>query len=300
VLADLDERLGDSLAAAPLWLRASALSTDAEEAADLARRACQAYLAGGDVEAAHRTLEGMGVWVERGKLLELGVEIERRRENPEGLADALDELSTQSQKPPAGSRSAPARRRRARASLSAIASARSSVRRGPRASPRSSPKRSCSRESSSTRPAASAAWKSESTVQALSALSPELEPEQAELRAFLLAEALDRVDDSGGGLAELEREVARGGSRPLLALGIAERYSALGRAAEALDAFDLALSSDLQGLRSRARTALLAGGSGAPRWASSSARRATSSRPRPIPTHKRRRARRSSACAPRC
>jgi drug/metabolite transporter superfamily protein YnfA len=46
VLADLDERLGDALAAAPLWLRASALSTDREEAADLARRACQAHLDG--------------------------------------------------------------------------------------------------------------------------------------------------------------------------------------------------------------------------------------------------------------
>jgi tetratricopeptide (TPR) repeat protein len=100
VLADLNERLLDPLRAAPLWLRASALASDRAEAADLARRACQAYLAGGDIEAAHRVLEGMETWVGQEKVLELEVEIERRRENPERLADALDELATQGEKDP--------------------------------------------------------------------------------------------------------------------------------------------------------------------------------------------------------
>jgi tetratricopeptide (TPR) repeat protein len=100
VLADLNERLLDPLRAAPLWLRASALASDRGEAADLARRACQAYLAGGDIEAAHRVLEGMETWVGQEKVLELEVEIERRRENPERLADALDELATQGEKEP--------------------------------------------------------------------------------------------------------------------------------------------------------------------------------------------------------
>ena len=100
VLADLNERLGDALRAAPLWLRASALGGDRGEAADLARRACQAYLAGGDVEAAHRVLEGMETWVDQEKVLELAVEVERRRENPGRLADALDELATKSEQAP--------------------------------------------------------------------------------------------------------------------------------------------------------------------------------------------------------
>lgn len=99
VLADLDERLSDPLAAAPLWLRASALSTEKAEAADLAQRSCQAYLRGGDVESAVRVLEGMGAWVERERLVELGVELERRRQNPAGLADALDELASLSREP---------------------------------------------------------------------------------------------------------------------------------------------------------------------------------------------------------
>jgi hypothetical protein len=97
VLADLDERLSDPLAAAPLWLRASALAGERAEAADLAQRSCQAYLRGGDVEAALRVLEGMGAWVDRERLVVLGVELERRRQNPAGLADALDELASLSQ-----------------------------------------------------------------------------------------------------------------------------------------------------------------------------------------------------------
>src|SRR5205085_10377366 len=56
-----------------------------------------------------------------------------------------------------------------------------------------------------------------------------------------------------------ERAVDAYGPRPLLALGRAERRSALGRAREALEDFDVALEGELYGLRSRARTALLAG-----------------------------------------
>lgn len=59
-LADLDERLSEPLMAAPLWLRASSLAPDPAEAAELAQRSYQAYLHGGDVEAARRVLEGMG------------------------------------------------------------------------------------------------------------------------------------------------------------------------------------------------------------------------------------------------
>ena len=55
--------------AAPLWLRASALASDRDEAADLSQRSCRAYLEGGDVEAAYRVLEGMQTWVDPDRLL---------------------------------------------------------------------------------------------------------------------------------------------------------------------------------------------------------------------------------------
>ena len=99
VLADLHERLGAPLRAAPLWLRASAIAQDRAEAADLSRRACESYLAGGDVDSARRVLEGMGAWAQSPKLLELAVEVERRRGSPQSLAEALDELATASTGP---------------------------------------------------------------------------------------------------------------------------------------------------------------------------------------------------------
>jgi hypothetical protein len=259
VLADLDERLGDALAAAPLWLRASVLTDDRGEAAELARRACQAYLAGGDVEAAHRTLAGMGAWVERPKLLELGVEIERRRENPEGLADALDELSTQTQLP------AEERARllieAARTGLASGHADRALERavRAARIAPEHVEAQLLARKLEYLARGVGTTAEARATIAELGRLPPELDPESAELKSFLLAEALERVDGVGGGLGELEREVAARGMRPLLALGIAERLSALGRAPEALERFELALASDLGGLRERARVALLAG-----------------------------------------
>jgi tetratricopeptide (TPR) repeat protein len=260
VLADLAERLGDPLAAAPLWLRASGQASDRGEAADLARRACQAYLDGGDVEAAHRTLAGLGGWVERAKLYELGVEIERRRENPRGLADALDELATQSQR-------APDERARllveaARATLAAGDRERALERaaRAARLLPGFADAELLARHLAYLSHGAGSIDEARATVEALGRITEALDPDQSALRSFLLAEALDCVEGTADpGLAELEREISARGPRPLLSLGRAERLSALGRAGEALGDFDAALEGELSGLRSRARTALLAG-----------------------------------------
>jgi hypothetical protein len=259
VLADLDERLGDALAAAPLWLRASALTTDRGEAAEFARRACQAYLAGGDVENAHRTLEGMGAWVERGKLLELGVEIERRRENPAGLAAALDELSARPELPP--DERASLLVEAARVGLAAAEPGRALERaaRAARIAPEHVAAQLLARKLEYLARGTGSMEDARTTLAELGRIASGLDAEQGELRSFLLAEAQDRVAGPGAGLAELEREAAANGLRPLLALGIAERLSVLGRAPEALERFDLALGSDLGGLRQRARVALLAG-----------------------------------------
>ena len=259
VLADLDERLGDPLAAASLFLRASSHATERSEAAELARRACQAYLSGGDVEGAHRTLEGMGAWVERVKLLELGVEIERRRENPAGLADALDELASLSNKPV--DERARLLTEAARASLAAgdRDNALDRAVRAARLAPDLVDAQLLARKLEYLARGAGTPDDAERAIAELERVPPDLAPDLAELRSFLLAEALDRVERRGGGLSELEREVAARGLRPLLALGLAERLAALGRAEESLERFDFALASDLGGLRSRSRAALLAG-----------------------------------------
>src|SRR6185503_19514357 len=99
-LAALDDRLGAPLRAAPLWLRASALCTDKSEAADCACRACEGYLAAGDVEAATRVLGGIEAWVGQRRFLELAVKVERQRDRPRVLGETLEELASLGDSPP--------------------------------------------------------------------------------------------------------------------------------------------------------------------------------------------------------
>lgn len=102
VLADMNERLGDPLRAAPLWLRASAVTTDREEASDLAGRAGQAYLSGGDRGSAERVLDGMLPWATSARFEELARAIAERAadsgvrtETPEApRSEALQGLGT--------------------------------------------------------------------------------------------------------------------------------------------------------------------------------------------------------------
>ena len=99
-LADLNERLGAKLRAAPLWLRASAIPKERAEAGELSRRACQSYLDGGDVESARRIFGEMGEYPRTPKLVALRVDIERRSENPLALSEALEEMALSSMEPP--------------------------------------------------------------------------------------------------------------------------------------------------------------------------------------------------------
>jgi hypothetical protein len=259
VLADLCERLGDPVRAAAVWLRAAALATGRDEAAELSRRACQAHLAGGDVEGAHRVLEGMGAWVERAQLLELEVEIERRRENPAGLGDALDELTTLSREP---------EEQRARHLVEAARAAlvagdgRRALERAVRAArlcPALAEAQLLAKKLEYVEHGPGGEVGARETLDALRSMQGELSPDQAELRAFLVAEALESVEGEGAALSFLESERARLGPRPLVALGIAERLAARGESAAALEAFEHALGGELQGVRRSSRVALAAG-----------------------------------------
>jgi tetratricopeptide (TPR) repeat protein len=256
VLADLHERLGAPLRAAALWMRASAVTSDRAEAADLARRTCEAYLAGGDVEAARRVLEGMGTWTRSERMLELGVEVERRRQNPAGLSEALDELAT------ASSRSAAERAEMlveaARSSLVAgdRAAALSQALRAARMAPESAEPQLISRYLEYlSRPGPGDAEQGRLTTSELRSIRGELSVEQADLRTFLIAEALDQVLGGEAGLRELVRSRAELGDTPLVALGIAERLERK-EPAQALPLFERALAADLRELRSKSRTAL--------------------------------------------
>ncbi|MEP7051257.1 MAG: hypothetical protein ABJB12_12935 [Pseudomonadota bacterium] len=257
VSADLHERLGAALRAAPLWLRASAVAQDRAEAADLSRRACEAYLNGGDVESARRVLEGMGAWAQSPKLLELAVEVERRCGSPQSLAEALDELATAS--------SAPAQQRAdwlvegARAWLAGGKPelALSMATRAARIAPESGSAQLLARQLEYTSQGVGDAADARVTVAELRGIRAPLDAAQGALCAFLIAEALDVAGGNGIGEAELARVGAELGEQPLLALGLAER-KAEREPQEALRLFDVALGGDLQGMRTRGKVGLRA------------------------------------------
>lgn len=250
VLADLNERLGAPLRAAPLWLRASAVTPDRSEAADLSCRACDAYLAGGDVDSARRVLDSIQLWSPSERVLLLAAEIERRRQDPLALADALDELA-------ALNTTDPERRARylveaAEASLAAGADelALSRALRAAEQQPSSVSAQLLARSLEYRRRGAGSFEDAELTVTELQPLVAET-PEQAELLAFLLAEALEVTGERAQSLAQLERCASAHGERPLVALGLAERLARSGEIERALDHFDAALGGDLRGLRGR-------------------------------------------------
>ncbi len=256
MLADLDERLGDALRAAPLWMRASAVARERSEAAELARRACEAYLAGGDVASARRVLEGMETWATSRKVLELEVEIERRSENPLGLADALEELAMAEGTPPEQCARLLAEAADASEAGGDEERALQRAKRAASLAPELPEPQLCARRLEYRLRGAGLAEEARQTVAELRGVEPTLEPEQTALRAFLIAEALDVVVGNGAGMKELERAHAEVGPLPLVALGMAERLSAGAEPAKALPLYDAALSGDLRGLRSRGAAAL--------------------------------------------
>ena len=72
----------------------------------------------------------------------------------------------------------------------------------------------------------------------------------------LLAEALDVVQGRGAGLRELEAARAQIGDHPLLGLGLAERFAAMGQASAAVDEYRVALRGSLLDLRKGGSVAL--------------------------------------------
>jgi hypothetical protein len=258
VLADLHERLGAPLRAAALWLRGSAVAAAREEAADLSRKACEAYLAGGDVEAARRVLEGMGTWTRSERMLELGVEVERRRQNSVGLAEALDELATASSRPAEERATMLVEAARTSLAIGDSDGALSQATRAARIAPELAEAQLVARYLEYlTRGGPGSPEDARVAASELRAMRGELSVDQADLRAFLLAEALDVALSGDPGLRELMRSRAELGDTPLVSAAIAERLEAA-EPAQALPLFERAMAADLRGLRERSQVALAA------------------------------------------
>lgn len=94
------------------------------------------------------------------------------------------------------------------------------------------------------------------TIDRLSRFDERLVDDDAALRAFLLAEAFDRVSRRRDAQEVLEAAAERMPQHPLVALGLAERAVRDGEDAKAAGHYETALSGNLLGLRSRGRAAL--------------------------------------------
>jgi hypothetical protein len=96
------------------------------------------------------------------------------------------------------------------------------------------------------------------TIEELGRISEPLGRDDAALRAFLLAEALEAVEGHGAGLRELEAVRAMVGAHPLVSLGLAERLAAKGQHGAAVDAYHTALTGSLLDLRKPGTVAVAA------------------------------------------
>ncbi|XXY44123.1 hypothetical protein WME91_29360 [Sorangium sp. So ce269] len=257
-LADIHERLGTPLRAAPLWCRLGDLATTTDERAEYNLRACSSYLGGGDVESAKDTLESVARIAPREAVIELRVEIARREGDGHALAAALDQLAS-------ASRDAPERRAqllveaaRATSMLGDDATALERARRAVKLAPESPDAVLEARRIEYRLRGTGTPRDAQAAVEELGRIAPRLRPAHVDLHAFLLAETLDVIQGHGAGMRELTRRHAEVGPSTLVALGMAERLALKRNFSAALPLFERALGGDLQGMRARGRVALAA------------------------------------------
>ena len=257
-LADIHERLGSPLRAAPLWQRLGELSAKTDERAEYGIRAANDWLAGGNAQAARNILESIAPIAARDAVIELRVSIARHQGDARTLSEALDQLATASREPADKRASYLVEAARASSSTGDEATALDRVRRAVRLAPHSGEAVLEARRLEYRARGGGTPREAQHAIDELMRIAEHLTPEQMELQAFLLAEELDVIQGGGAGMRELSRRHAAFGPAPLIALGMAERLVRNKNFDAALPLFERALSGDLRGLRSRGRVALAA------------------------------------------
>ncbi|MDC3956192.1 hypothetical protein [Polyangium jinanense] len=257
-LADIRERLGSPLRAAPLWQRLGELSAKTDERAEYGIRAANDWLAGGNAQAARNILESIAPIAARDAVIELRVSIARHQGDARTLSEALDQLATASREPADKRASYLVEAARASSSTGDEATALDRVRRAVRLAPHSAEAVLEARRLEYRARGGGTPREAQHAIDELMRIGEHLTPEQMELQAFLLAEELDVIQGGGAGMRELSRRHAAFGPAPLIALGMAERLVRNKNFDAALPLFERALSGDLRGLRSRGRVALAA------------------------------------------
>lgn len=258
-LAQLAERAGDPGVAAECWENASRLAGPGEEAATFCARSARNYLECKRPRQAATVLEQGSVrYLPDEVRHELRAAIARSMGDGSALAEALEPLAEASTGTP---------EERAALLLEAgyalLDSGRpdEALRLGQRAAalaPFDAEPQLFARWLEYLRRGPGSMDQAATTVSQLRGILGRRTPEQVELRAFLLGEALDVVAGRGAGLRELSHAHAECGPRPLIALGLAERLAEGPDPRRALALFDSALAGELRGVRSAAEVALRA------------------------------------------
>lgn len=257
-LADIHERLGAPLRAAPLWGRLGELATTTDEKGEYGLRACASYLAGGDVATARRILDAVASLAPREQVVQLRVELARAEGDARALSDALDQLASASHEPADRRAEILLEAARAASAIGDDSAALDRARRASKLAPSSPEAVLEARRLEYKARGPGDPREAQEVAAELSSLGERLTPSQFELHAFLLAEELDVIQGGGAGMRELSRRHAEIGPRPLVALGMAERLSRIKSFDAALPLYEQALAGDLAGLRSRGRVALAA------------------------------------------
>jgi cellulose synthase operon protein C len=258
-LAHVTEELGDHPAAASAWLTASGLSSTRPAAAQLAERACRLYLDGGEVMAARRVLAAPQTLPRTLGLARLGVRLERDGENEPRLARALEELGGVEDQPARDRADAWLEAANLWRRLANDERAGHCAHEAARLVPDDAEAQLLASYLGYRRPGEQARDMARRSVDRLRRVSGSLAPEQADLAAFLLAEALDALGPGDAGLQELLGLRERLGATPLLSAAVAERLARGAAPRAALEHFDVALrGGDLRGLRKPSHLALQA------------------------------------------
>jgi hypothetical protein len=248
-LADIQERLGASQKAGVLLRRLGDLAGTSDEKADYGLRASAAYIAAEDFETAEDILESVAPIAERESVLELRVELARRRGDGRALSDELDRLASCSRAPADKRAEILLDATRAAVAIGDEAAALDRARRAAKLAPGWPAAVLEAKRLEYKGGGAGAPREAQVTADDLARIAARLEPEQIALHAFLLAEVLDAVQGGGAGMRELSRRHAEVGPLPLIALGMAERLVRLKNFEAALPLFEHALAGDLHGLR---------------------------------------------------
>ena len=257
-LADIHERRGAQLDAARLLTRLGVLAATTDEKAEYGLRAAAAFLASDEVEQAEAALEAIAPMAQREAVIELRVELARKKGDVRALSEALEQLAASSREPAERRAAMLLDAARAASQLGDDAAALDRARRALKLAP-SLPdavleaRRLVYRAGGGGTPR-----EAQAAVDDLTRIEGKLDPSQVELHAFLLAEQLDVIQGGGAGMRELSRRHAEVGPLALIALGMAERMVRLKNFEGALPLFERALAGDLRGLRTRGRLALAA------------------------------------------